>query len=171
MSIDHIDILSSIRPFLDRIATCRLAQTSKSLNALLKDDAGNYKQTAYNRLCELDATTDFFSVRKKWEQFNALYIIRKEPALRRWARVDGKRIRIAMREFRFGFYTGRRDEWHHCFLTLPPFWTNLGGRMQVTSFETRMGDDVLATRTFSGIFSTDRLAKILDMHDWHVVSI
>jgi len=156
-----IDIVCTILPFLTPRSACMLARASKSLNELLKEIAQTYKRGAYERLCCLDTATDFFSVRRMWRQFNALYIVRKEMAIKRRIR----RARVTVREFQFGFYTGRKDEWHHCYLSLPPFGANLGARLRVASFD--RNDERIVTRTFESIFSVDALIGILETRYWH----
>ena len=157
----EIDIVFAIIQFLNPRLTCMLARTSKSLNSILKEIAHTYKHKAYERLFCLDVATDFFSVRRMWRQFNALYIVRKEMAVRRRMR----RIRVTVREFQFGFYTGRKDEWHHCFLSLPSFRTNLGARLTVISYD--KDDRRIAMRTFENILTVDALIRIIETRHWH----
>ena len=147
--------------FLDIPSVCRLASANKSLNSMLKETSQNHKHKAYELLSHLDTATDFFSVKRSWQQFNALYIVRKETGIRR--RMNGARLKL--REFQFGFYTGRKDEWHHCLLSLPPLWTNLGARLRVVSYDRY--DEKIATRTFDSIFSVEKLIRILETRYWH----
>jgi hypothetical protein len=147
--------------FLDTPSICRLASTSKSLHDALRETTLNLKHMAYVRLRHLDTATDLFSVQRTWKQFNALYIVRKETSVRR--RVF--KTRITAREYQFGFYTGAKDKWHHCFLTLPAFSTGLGARLRVTSYDRH--DERILTRTFSGIFRIENLIRILETQHWH----
>ena len=147
--------------FLDTTSICRLASTSKSLHDALRETTLNLKHMAYVRLRHLDTATDLFSVQRIWRQFNALYLVRKETAVRR--RVC--KTRITAREYQFGFYTGAKDEWHHCFLTLPAFSTGLGARLRVTSYNRH--DERILTRTFAGIFCVENLIQLLETQYWH----
>ena len=159
--LTEIDTLHHVARFLDPLHTCMLARTSKYINSTLKDIAHKHKHEAYERLFRLDVATDIFSVHRQWRNFNALYIVRKETAVRRRMR----RKRVTVCEFQFGFYTGRKDEWHHCILSLPSFQTNFGARLTVTSYD--RNDERIVTRTFDTIFTVEALIRIIETRHWH----
>ena len=156
------DAIALLVEHLDVESACRLARTSRCMHAVLREHTQECKRAAYERLQNFDTQTDFFSVQRTWSQFNALYNVRKEIAVRR--RVG--RARVTAREFQFGFYTGRKDEWHHCFLTLPPLWTGLGARLRVVTYDNR-DDERIVTRTFKNIHRVETLDRILETCNWH----
>lgn len=143
-------------------SACRLARTSKCIHAMLRDHTQKCKHIAYERLQNIDTQTDFFSPNKIWSQFNALYLVRKEIAVR--CRIG--KAWVTARKFQFGFYTGRKDEWHHCFLTLPPVRTGLGARLRVVTYDEPRHDRIF-TRTFKNIHRVETLISILESRHWH----
>jgi hypothetical protein len=133
-----------------------LASTCKSLNSMLKDITTEYKRREYERLRGLDTATHFFSILQP--HFNTLHITTKRSVRTRF-----RQKRIIAREFSFGFYTGRMDEWHQATLSVPPFWTNAGARLRVVS----CNDSLSTKRTFRGIFCVGQMIRILETRWWH----
>ena len=150
------DIMTTlIARHLSPQSTCMLASTCKSIRSMLREITTQYRRRAYERLRCLDTATHFFSV--EWTHFNTLYITDKRSVRARF-----RQRRITAREFSFGFYTGRMDEWHQATLFVPPFWTNTGACLRVLSCNRST-----KKRTFRGIFCVGQLITILETRWWH----
>jgi len=126
------------------------------------------RQQAYLELWDLH-NTSIFNKSREWAQFNALYWLCKRQTARAALRIAGckrsKRVRI--HRYLFGFYTGRRDEWHRCTLTVTPYATGRGASLWVQSFDGSSADKPYVTRTFDRIFSLGALVQILNQKYWH----
>ena len=153
------DIMTTlIARHLSPRSTCMLANTCKSIRSMLREITTEYKRRAYKRLRCLDTATYFFSALQPWANFNRIYSTEKRSVRARFCQ-----RRITAREFSFGFYTGRMDEWHQATLFVPPLWTNTGARLRVVS----CSNDLSTRRTFRGIFCVGQLITILETRWWH----
>jgi hypothetical protein len=151
------DIITTlITPLLDTRSTCVLASTSRFLNTALKHVARKHKQDQYEYLRHFGKHTTFFTIRQPYLHFNTLYITGKKRIRTRY-----RQKWVTIREFSFGFYTGRMDEWHQVTLTIPPFWTDTGAHVRVDS------PCIKTVRSFSKIFCVNQLVRILETSWWH----
>lgn len=122
----------------------------------------------YNDLWELDKTS-FFSRDREWSQFNALYITRHRQTLSANIAVDAPNLtqKCIICKYEFGFYTGRRDEWHSCSLIVTPYAARQGASLTVLSYNSTSNETPYVTRTFNKIYSLTQLTKIMDEKYWH----
>jgi len=158
---DIIDLILETAPSL----ACRLVCVNQHLKCMLSERA---KQQAYLALWNLQDTS-IFNRGRDWAQFNALYLLCKRQTIRVvLRRADHKRSQsVRIRKYHFGFYTGRRDEWHKCTLTVTPHASDRGARLRVQSFNGTSADRPYVTRTFDRIFGLGALIRILNEKNWH----
>ena len=151
------DIITTlIAPLLDARATCMLASTSRCFNTALKHVVKKHKQDQYEYLRNFGKHTTFYTIRQPYLHSMTVHITAKNSIRTRY-----RRNWVSIREFRFGFETGRMDEWHQVTLRVPPFWTGTGAHLRVDSPLTK------TSRSFNNIFCVNRLIQILETTYWH----
>jgi len=164
MLLQHPDIVDYILETAPQLS-CILACVNKYLKSMLSKRA---RQQAYLDLWNLQETS-IFDRGRDWVQFNALYWLCKRQTFRAVLRLaDCNRSKsVRIRKYHFGFYTGRRDEWHKCALTVTPHASGRGARLVVQSFDGSSADRPYVTRTFDRIFGLGALIRILNEKYWH----
>ena len=108
---------------------------------------------AFERFRHMDTRTNVFE--REWDCFKCLYWHdkREEPG--------GETV------FEFGFWTGRRDQYHTCKLVFPRWEVKQTASLVVATHETRgVSGPPLVTHSFE-LRSFDRLVDVLDSCRWY----